>query len=120
MRLTDPTPLTHTPEGTARGTHSDPVAEIVTFRLGAGADPEAFAKAAEGLTPFLAATGAVLSRTLSRDDDGFWTDHIVWTSRAAAEDAARRIQQEPAAAPFMGMIDPGTVSLSHAAIRFQS
>jgi hypothetical protein len=94
------------------------IAEIVTFRLVAGADPEAFVRAAEGMTPFLRSTGAARARTLSRDDSGLWTDHIVWRDMAAASDAAARIMQEPSSGPFMSMINPATVALRHATIRF--
>ena len=52
------------------------VAEIVTFRLAAGADPAAFLTAAAAVEPMLRAGGDVIARTLSCDDDGLWTDHI--------------------------------------------
>ena len=95
------------------------VAEIVTFRLLEGSDPNAFAQAASGMTPFLQATGAARTRHLSVDEDGLWTDHIIWTDLASAKDAAARIMAEPAAAPFMQMIDPETVSMRHAPVHFQ-
>lgn len=103
---------------TARGALADPVAEIVTFRLVDGADAEAFATAANGMTPFLDSTGAVLSRTLSVDEDGLWTDYITWASMSAAKSAAAEIMQHQEAAPFMQMIDPATVDMRHANIRF--
>lgn len=103
---------------TGRAGAPTPVAEVVTFRLVAGADPAEFAAAAHGMTPFLTATGAVLSRNLSQGQNGLWTDHIIWTGMQAAKDAAARIMQEPAAAPFMALIDPDTVTLRHEHIRF--
>ena len=104
--------------GSERGAMAEPVAEIVTFRLTEGADTTAFAKAADGMTPFLKGTGAVLSRTLSVDKDGLWTDHITWTSMQAALEAAEAMMQQPEAAPFMQMIAPETVHMRHAPIRF--
>lgn len=92
------------------------VAEIVTFRLKDGCDPQAFAKAAEGMTPFLRGTGAMISRTLSTDDDGLWTEFITWTSRDAAEAAAKAIFDRPEAGPFMAMIDQTDMSMRHAEI----
>ena len=92
------------------------MAEIVTFRLVPGAAPEDLARAAEGMTPFLEATGAVLSRTLSVDPDGVWTDHITWTGMEAAQDAAARMMQDPAAGPFMALIDPDSISMRHARV----
>jgi hypothetical protein len=104
--------------GTERGPMAEPVAEIVTFRLAEGADPAAFAKAADGMTPYLQGTGAVLSRTLSVDEDGIWTDHITWTSLQAATSAAEKMMQAPQAMPFMQMIAADTVQMRHAPIRF--
>ena len=83
-----------------------------------GTDPATFVAAANGITPFLNATGAVLSRTLSVDATGLWTDHIVWTSMSAAKTAAADMMQQPEAEPFMALIAPQTVTLRHAPIRF--
>ena len=99
-----------------RGAAADPVAEIVTFRLSDDADPAAFTKAADGMTSFLRSTGAVLSRTLSADAKGLWTDHITWTSMQEARDAAALMMERPEAAPFLSMIDPDTVEMRHAPI----
>jgi uncharacterized membrane protein YdcZ (DUF606 family) len=96
-----------------------PVAEIVTFRLVAGAEAEAFVTAARALEPMLAATGAVLGRTLSQDADGLWTDHIRWTSMEAAKTTAAAMMRDPAAAPMMQMIDPDQVQMRHAPILYQ-
>lgn len=106
-------------DSTRAETRPKPVAEIVTFRLQDHADPAEFAKAADGMTPLLADTGAVLTRTLSRDANGLWTDYILWTSMAAAEAAASELPSRPEAAPFMSMIDPATVSMRHATVLFQ-
>lgn len=101
-----------------RGTTADPVAEIVTFRLVANTDPAAFIQAASDMSPFLKNTGAAVSRTLSQDKDGLWTDHIVWTSLQAAQTASDKIMHDAGAMPFMHMIDPETVTMRHAHIRF--
>lgn len=106
-------------EGKA-GDSTLPVAEIVTFRLVDGTDPAAFLRAAEALTPFLADTGAVLARTLSRDDSGLWTDHVLWTSRAAAEAAAAALMQDPVAQPFLAMIAPDGLTMRHAGVYLQT
>lgn len=96
-----------------------PVAEIVTFRLLSGTDPVAFVEAARALEPKLRATGHVLGRTLSADEDGTWTDHITWTSLAVAKQAATEMMADPAAAPMLQMIDPEGVSMRHAKIHYQ-
>ncbi|KIC49207.1 hypothetical protein [Tateyamaria sp. ANG-S1] len=94
-------------------------AEIVTFRLLPGSDPHAFAKAAADMEPFLQETGGMISRHLSVDDDGLWTDHILWTSLEAAKSAAAQIRQHPAAEPFVKMIDGPSASMRHAQVHLQ-
>jgi len=94
-------------------------AEIVTFRLIEGADAATFVNAARGMTPYLERTGAVVSRSLSVDPDGLWTDHIVWTSHAAAMEAAQNMPNRPEAAAFMAPIDPASVTMRHAALQLE-
>ena len=62
----------------------------------------------------------MLSRTLSRDDSGLWTDHVLWTSRSAAEAAAAALMQDPVAQPFLAMIAPDGLTLRHAAVHLQT
>lgn len=95
------------------------VAEIVTFRLVAGTTPDAFLTAAQAIEPMLKATGHVISRTLSCDEDNLWTDHITWTSMAAATSTANAMMADPVAAPMMQMIDPEGMQMRHAVIQHQ-
>jgi len=96
-----------------------PAAEIVTFRLNPGVSDTAFAKAAAQTTPFLRATGQVLSRVLSRDADGLWTDHITWTSMQAALETAELAMKHADFAPMMSMISGPEVVLRHAPVMLQ-
>ena len=107
-----------TPPAGPKACHTEEVAEIVTFRLNAGASRPEFHQAAQAITPALERTGAAKLRTLSVDADGLWTDHIIWTSMTGAKDAAALVMQDPAAAPFVAMIDPQSVQLRHAVIGF--
>lgn len=94
-------------------------AEIVTFRLIDGADPLAFTRAAAAMEPFLRDTGGMIRRDLSVDADGLWTDHILWTSAATAKAAAAAIMEDPAAGPFMSMIDGPSAVMRHAQVHLQ-
>ncbi|WP_299280463.1 hypothetical protein [uncultured Tateyamaria sp.] len=91
-------------------------AEIVTFRLKPDADAAAFVQAAQGLMPFLTGTGDMIARTLSVDEDGLWTDHITWTSRTAADAAAKAMFERPEAGPFMALIEPADMVMRHAVV----
>lgn len=95
------------------------VAEIVTFRLIEGTEPADFVSAARAIEPILKASGTVLGRTLSCDDAGTWTDHITWTTMAAAKSTAEAMMADPIAAPMLQMIDPAHVSMRHGLIKYQ-
>jgi hypothetical protein len=99
---------------------SKPVVEIVTFRLRAGSDPQAFAAAAARLTPVLRQTGAAQTRTLSGPTDGLWTDHITWSSLDAARAAAQTVVAHPEAAEFLAMINPDGVTMRHAPVQLNT
>ncbi|MDW4496864.1 hypothetical protein R5H30_02640 [Sulfitobacter sp. D35] len=95
------------------------VAEIVTFSLSEGQDETAFVLAARALETYLRDTGAMVARTLSRDAEGRWTDHILWTSREAAEAAARDMPRRPEAADFLAAIAGDSVEIRHAEVILQ-
>lgn len=95
------------------------VSEIVTFRLIPGSDAAAFTRAAADLAPFIARSGGMIRRTLSVDESGLWTDHVIWEDMAAAERAAQGISKAPEAAALMAMIAPGEVQMRHARITLQ-
>ena len=94
-------------------------AEIVTFCLTDGHTPDALAKAAAAMEPFLRAAEGFIRRDLSVDDAGLWTDHILWTDAAAAKAAAAAIMDAPAAGPFMAMIDGHSAVMRHATVHLQ-
>lgn len=89
------------------------IVEIVSFRLTPGADEAAFIESAASVETMLTQSGQILARTLSKTPDGTWTDHIVWSDEGAAKAAAAEVMQSPACAPFMSLIDPESVIISH-------
>jgi hypothetical protein len=93
------------------------VAEIVTFRLVPGTDPDAFACTAAALDPWLAAAPGFLGRCLSCAPDGVWTDHVLWTDLPAASAAAEALPTRPEAAAFLAAIDLSSVTMCHAQVR---
>ena len=106
---------------TAEGTGAAPeaVAEVVTFRLVDGTDPAAFVAAAEAMGPFLRGTGALIHRTLSVDEDGLWTDHILWASKDTAIAASNAMFERPEARPFMAMIAQDGLVMRYASVQMQ-
>ena len=112
--------IAFSPAETARaGETAGPVLEIVEFRLRPGSDEPAFLDAARRTEAMLRADGNLVRRVLVRDADDLWTDIIEWTSHEAALSAAGAAMRHPDFAPFGAMIDPATVRMRHAAIRWR-
>lgn len=96
-----------------------PVLEIVTFRLGAGATDRAFLDTAKATAAPLQAQPGFISRNLTRSEDGIWTDHVLWSSMAAAMAGAETMMAEPAFGPFMALIDAPSVTMRHEPVLWQ-
>ncbi len=101
------------------GSTAQPVAEIVTYRLNDGVIPAEHVEAAKATRAFLQETGAVIARTLSVDDTGLWTDHIIWTSLEAAKAAEAQAMQQPAFGAFFAGMDESSITLRHTTILMQ-
>ena len=92
------------------------VAEVVSFRLMAGIDPAAFARAARRTEALLRATPGFIRRRLVQAENGQWTDWVEWQDLTTAHAAAEAVMVAPEFAPFMAMIDPATVAMRHDAV----
>ena len=92
------------------------IAEIVTFRAVPGTDDTELTQAAVALEPFLMTRAGFVSRHLSCGADGTWTDHVVWSDLGLAKAASEALMSEPAAGPFMMLIDPASVVMTHAPV----
>jgi hypothetical protein len=91
-------------------------AEIVTFCAAPGISDAIVAGHATALNPFLNRQPGFVPRTLSRTEDGIWTDDVIWRDMAAAQSAAEAIMQDRAVKPFMAAIDLDRVAMTHAPI----
>ncbi len=96
----------------------EPVMEIVSFRLISGTTDAAFLAAAAATAAPLQAQPGFQNRHLTRAKDGSWTDHVRWSSMAAAMAGADAMMAEPAFGPFMALIDGSTVTMRHDTIAF--
>jgi len=93
-----------------------PCAEIVTFRLTTSTSTQAFLKAAEATIPVIQEFDGCLMRNLSVDDDGLWTDMVVWKDQETALKAADTVPKDLRFAPFASMIDGSSVVMRHAQV----
>ena len=101
----------------ARGAGSAIVAEIVTFRLSNGITPESFLDAVATSDAFLDTRSGFLSRRLTQNEDGTWTDYLEWTDMEAAKSAAEALMTTEGVQPFLSAVDPESVTMHHGHIR---
>ncbi|MEO0863492.1 MAG: hypothetical protein AAFY39_02685 [Pseudomonadota bacterium] len=94
-------------------------AEIVTFRLNSGATHIQFLDAMQQMQPLVDRHGGMLGRTLSCDNEGVWTDHVLWESLDAAQALAAAFMTAPETEAARALIDPNTVQMRHAAVHLQ-
>jgi hypothetical protein len=89
------------------------VAEIVTFTLQPGTDPAQFIAAARQTDRWLASRPGYLGRTLSQGADGQWTDHVLWSDMARAQEAAEALMSALEGQAMMSAIAPASVRMRH-------
>lgn len=97
----------------AGGQTLGPVAEIVTFKQADGITDTALIMAAKGTEAFVKSAPGFLSRTLSKGEDGTWTDYVIWADMDAARTAGQAAMAEASFAPFMAAIAPDSVTMRH-------
>jgi heme-degrading monooxygenase HmoA len=98
----------HVDEGDPAGT-----VELVLLRLQAGADEDAFVRAARATTSDLRALDGYASRELLRADDGQWVDIVHWSSRDQALAAAEQFPTLPSAQAFGSLMDGESIRMMH-------
>lgn len=112
--------LPFAPADSARAAgHAPVVAEIVSFRLNSGVDEAQFLRDAQATDPIVRAASGFISRTLSKGEDGRWTDYILWQSLKQAQHAAKTVVNDPAFAPFGQAINFETVVMRHETVMWQ-
>jgi hypothetical protein len=74
-----------------------PALELAHFTVRDGEEETLIAERAEMLRALRRAFPAARAAWLTKQDDGSWLDVILWSSREAAEEAARRIDELPEA-----------------------
>ena len=92
---------------------TQPVIEVVRFKLSEGTSEAAFLESANAVNAFLDATEGFVRRHLSVDPSGVWTDHIEWQSLAQAQQASKDLMAFEGAGPFMAAIEESSVDMRH-------
>lgn len=96
------------------------VTETVRFRLKPGVDTARFVADAQATLPFVERMGGMVSRNLSVDEDGLWTDALIWASMEQAKAAQAAAMQEPSFGPFMSHIDETSVEMRHGILHWST
>jgi hypothetical protein len=89
------------------------VIETVTFKLAPGTDETAFREAIPATLDFAAGCDGFVRRVLSQGPEGWWLDHLEWTSLEAADAAGKAFEADTRNHAFMHAIDPATVNMRH-------
>ncbi len=92
---------------------TNPVIEIVNFKLAENVSKEAFLAEAPASTAFIKAQPGFRTRRLSVGEDGCWLEHIEWDTMAEAMAASEAIMKEQSLSTFMQSIDMESVEMRH-------
>jgi hypothetical protein len=88
-------------------------AEIVTFRTKDGvADADYLADAAK-LDAYLKSCPGFITRRLSKNEDGLWTDYLEWASKEAAIKAGEGFMSQPAGLAMMELSVEDSFTMRH-------
>jgi hypothetical protein len=94
--------------------------EFASFIVAPGSEADLVAERPAMVTALRRAFPAALAAWLTQQDDGSWTDVILWRSREEAEEAARRIEEVPEARSWFRHISESQglehVEVAHAAV----
>lgn len=84
--------------------------EILTFRLGAGADEDAFKRSDRRVqVEFAYQQPGLMRRTTARAEDGEWVVVDLWQSAEAADACGELWGKDSVAQEFMSFVDAATV-----------
>ncbi|WP_221329690.1 hypothetical protein [Actinoplanes sp. L3-i22] len=87
--------------------------ELATFRIHDGAEEALLAERPAMLAALRTAHPACLAAYLTKNDDGTWTDIILWRTRTDADESARTIMDIPECAAWFRHLSE-TLSMRHA------
>lgn len=90
------------------------VVEIVTCKLNIGVSDQDYIAASQATDAFVRNLPGFVSRSLSKSDDGTWTDYVTWSDMTSAKAATDAFPKNDAAMALVQLIDPSTLVMRHA------
>ena len=88
---------------------TNPIAEIVTYRLKPGADLATFRAAASKADAYTAGCSGHRGQWMSQSRDGGFTHYALWDSTADLEAAEASFMDAPGVAEFLAFIDEASL-----------
>lgn len=88
------------------------IVELVKWRSKEGIEDDKMIAAVDGILPDLKALPGFISKTLCKDDSGFWVDLYSWETRAQAETSNDLMAPRPAFQALMDLVDPSSISIT--------
>lgn len=98
---------------------NQPVAEVVSFELTNGVSDAQFIALSEASEHFVRSANGFLTRTLSKGEDGRWTDYVLWKDMDAALAMAAEFPKQAFAKDLMAAIVPDSVKMEHQTVLWQ-
>ena len=89
------------------------VYEIVRYKQKDDTKDQSVIKASNALQEVVASQDGLISRKLSKSNEGEWIDVVLWESMDHAIQAAKVVNSHPVAGQFMALIDDASLAFTH-------
>jgi hypothetical protein len=89
------------------------IAEIVTFKLAKGVNEATFLEASQTAEAFMRTRKGFISRRLTRNADGVYTDYVLWENEVDAKAAMEASMTDARVGPFVQSIDGASMKADH-------
>ena len=96
------------------------VVEIVTYRPKDGVTDAEIVQLTKASQAYIETCGGYLSRSLSRGEDGNWTDRTLWSDMASAKSAQDGFMAHPDGQALAGAIVFESMEMRHEPLVWQS
>ncbi|NQZ76236.1 MAG: hypothetical protein HRT61_09010 [Ekhidna sp.] len=87
--------------------------EVVTFQLKSGISKEEAVQKLSQLNEIVRAYPGFIERSFAVNEEGQWTDIVLWTSKSAALGAAKDVATNHKAAAVFEIIDEESIQMNH-------
>jgi len=94
-------------------TQSNRIAEIVSFQLAEGVVDADFLETLSRSAEFVSSAPGYITRDVCRDDEGRWTDRVIWADMDSAKAAQAAFMSQDFVPDILNAIDRESFVISH-------